>query len=232
MFKRDKFYQFILENGIVGLFEEEITLKSGRKSFWYINWRTALAEVEATLLVAGHIVQFACVDLGLEPDCFYGVPEGATKPALFATAEMWGTIPRLDTAPTALPMGRAKPKEHGSPADRYFIGAPKGRVVVVEDVTTTGGSLITTIKRLQELEDAEVVAAIGLTNRMAKTDNGQSVESAVALETGVKYFHMSSALDLLPHVVKKANPPKAVIDAIKEEFRMFGLERFELEPDH
>jgi orotate phosphoribosyltransferase len=39
-------------------------------------------------------------------------------------------------------MGRAKPKDHGDPKDRYFVGEPGGKVVILEDVTTTGKSLI------------------------------------------------------------------------------------------
>ena len=35
-------------------------------------------------------------------------------------------------------MGRAKPKQHGSPEDKYFVGEPNGKIVVLEDVTTTG----------------------------------------------------------------------------------------------
>lgn len=49
-------------------------------------------------------------------------------------------------------VGRGNPKEHGDPKDKYFIGPAKenDRVIVIEDVTTTGGSLIDTIKHLQE----------------------------------------------------------------------------------
>jgi orotate phosphoribosyltransferase len=39
--------------------------------------------------------------------------------------------------------GPAQPKEHGAPKDKYFVGAPKGRIAVIEDVTTTGGQVLT-----------------------------------------------------------------------------------------
>jgi orotate phosphoribosyltransferase len=37
-----------------------------------------------------------------------------------------------------IPMGRAKPKLHGSLEDKYFIGKPSGKVLVIEDTITTG----------------------------------------------------------------------------------------------
>lgn len=229
MFERSAFYQHILDNGIVGLFPEEITLKSGRKSHWYINWRKTLSSILAVGTTARHVLDFA-EDLSMWPDSFVGVPEGATAIgiacSMIATRHK-GTIP-AEGGFYPLPVGRAVPKDHGDPADRFFVSPPIGQVIVLEDVTTTGGSLVKFIKRIQEVKNAEVRCAIGLTNRMAKRDDGLSVEAGVKKDTGVPYYHMSSALDLLPEVISKANPPKAVVDAIVEEFRRFGIERLEL----
>jgi len=44
-FNQEKFNQFILENKVVGFFEEPITLKSGRLSHWYVNWRNVAEDV-------------------------------------------------------------------------------------------------------------------------------------------------------------------------------------------
>src|SRR3989338_7213394 len=69
-----------------------------------------------------------------------------------------------------LVIGRGKPKEHGMVKDKYFIGDAKenDKVIVVEDVTTTGGSLLKTIDKLKEF-NIKVVAAIVLFDRMQKT---------------------------------------------------------------
>ena len=92
-------------------------------------------------------------------------------------------------------MGRAKPKDHGDPKDRYFVGSPTGNICILEDVTTTGGSLIDCIKHLQEMGH-HICAAIGLTNRDEFRDDKKTVKEALS-DLGVPYYEMSNAKTLL-----------------------------------
>jgi orotate phosphoribosyltransferase len=124
-------------------------------------------------------------------------------------------------------MGRGKLKEHGAPEDRFFVGEPRGKVIVIEDVTTTGGSLLTTLDCLKEI-NVEVLAAISLTNRMEQRDDGKSVEEAIEAR-GVKYFAMSSADKILPVALEKFKLSKEIKNAIEEEFQRFGIVKIELE---
>jgi hypothetical protein len=57
-------------------------------------------------------------DEGLNPDCFYGVPEGATKLAIVTQSKWAQFAPNYGQGSHCLPMGRAQPKEHGDPKDR------------------------------------------------------------------------------------------------------------------
>jgi len=125
-----------------------------------------------------------------------------------------------------LAMGRAKPKDHGAPKDRFFVGMPTGKVIMLEDVTTTGGSAI---KSLEFLKDSgvDVVAMIGLTNRMEKRDDGLSVKEAVS-RASVPYYNMSSALDILPAMYAKLKPGEEIGRAIEEEYEQYGVEPIEL----
>ncbi|MFH1687254.1 MAG: hypothetical protein ABIE70_06990, partial [bacterium] len=115
----------------------------------------------------------------------------------------------------------AKPKDHGAPRDRFFVGAPKGKVVVIEDVTTTGGSLITTLEFLRETGIA-VSAVLSLTNRMERRDDGRTVKEAVE-QLGVPFRNMSSALEVLPRIYRQDNPSAAVGKAIEAEFAAYGV---------
>ena len=45
-FDQESFNQFIIDNKVVGFFEEQLTLVSGRKSSWYANWRDMSASVD------------------------------------------------------------------------------------------------------------------------------------------------------------------------------------------
>ena len=72
-----KFVEFILERNVVGFFEKAIELRSGRMSNWYVNWRDVSADVFSLENLSEFVLSFTdCLEL--EPDCFYGVPEGAT----------------------------------------------------------------------------------------------------------------------------------------------------------
>jgi orotate phosphoribosyltransferase-like protein len=42
-----------------------------------------------------------------------------------------------------------------APKDKFFVGVPKGKTIVIEDVTTTGGSLIETLNGLKEAIEKE-----------------------------------------------------------------------------
>ncbi|MFH1394139.1 MAG: hypothetical protein ABII71_05360 [Candidatus Micrarchaeota archaeon] len=224
-FNQEEFNSFILENGVIGFFKEPIKLKSGRMSNWYVNWRTPTGDVFLLDKLTDFVLAFA-EDNNLAPDCFYGVPEGATKLGLITQYKYARNSPNYSKGSHVLPMGRAKPKEHGAPKDRFFVGQPEGRVIVLEDVTTTGGSLLCTISQLREA-GIEVAVAISLTNRMEMRDDNKSVKQALG-EKGVRYLAMSSALDLLPASYAKLNPGEEVASGIEAEFGKYGVEALKL----
>ncbi len=216
------FHRFILDNKVVGFFDKEVTLKSGRKSHWYVNWRKVASDVFLTDRLSDFLIFFT-TDLGLSPDSFYGVPEGASKLGIIATYKWASAQKGYGAGSHALPMGRGKVKEHGAPEDRFFVGPPRGKVIVVEDVTTTGGSLLTTLGQLSQI-DVQVVAAIGLTNRMELRDDGKSVAEAIA-ERGVEYSALSDATAFLPEAYKTFAPGEAIANAIEAEFEHYGVEK-------
>lgn len=224
-YSSESFNKFVLDNNVVGFFEEPIELKSGRISNWYVNWRNVAGDVFLLNQLAEYVTAFT-KDLGLHPDCFYGVPEGATKVANRAQFLLAESSPNYGPGSHVLPMGRGKPKEHGAPKDKYFVGQPKGRTIILEDVTTTGGSLLSTIDNLMEAE-IPVIAAFGLTNRMELRDDGQSVRKAV-VSKNVLYFSLSNALELLPEAYGRLNPGRKIADAIEAEFQQYGVEKLKL----
>jgi len=224
-FDESKFIEFIIENQVVGFFEKPVTLKSGRESNWYVNWRTVSGDVYLIDRLADFLIDFT-EGQGLTPDAYYGVPEGASKIGVIATYKAAKSSPGFGKGSSVLPMGRGKPKSHGAAKDRYFMTAPRGSIVVVEDVTTTGGSLLATLDQLMDL-DVEILAAVGLTNRMELRDDGTSVEEAVE-KRGVRYLSLSRATDFLPEAYRKLAPGKGIGRAIEAEFERYGVEPLEL----
>lgn len=224
-FDQQKFNQFILKNNVIGFFNEPITLKSGRLSYWYVNWRNIAEDVFLLDKLTDFIINFV-EDLNLEPDCFYGVPEGATKLGILTQYKWAKRSSNYGPGSHIFPMGRGKPKDHGEPKDRFFVGVPKGKTIILEDVVTTGSSLLKTIENLKKA-GVKIIAAISLTDRMEKREDGKSVKEATK-EKGVLYFQMSNAFELLPMAFRKLKPKMEIAQKVEEEFQKYGVEKLKL----
>lgn len=219
--EKDRFHKFILKNNVIGIFEEPIKLKSGRFSYWYVNWRNISEDVFLLDRLTDYLISFVNY-LNLTPDCFYGVPEGATKLGIITQYKWAKKQAEYGLGAYNLSMGRGKPKEHGEPKDRFFLGLPRGNVIILEDVTTTGGSLLTTIKKLKEL-NVNIIATIGLTDRNELQDDGRNV-TEIILEEGVHYYAMSNAIDLLPNIKVE----KSIAEKIEADFKKFGIREIKM----
>jgi orotate phosphoribosyltransferase len=138
----------------------EITLASGRKSDFYFNLKPTMLDPEGAALLAELTYDALRDD---KVDYIGGLEMGAV-PLAGAIAQLsW-----LKNHPIAAFFVRKKPKEHG--ARLAIEGLAKGeslagkRVVVVEDVTTTGGSAIKAVESVREA-GAEIVLVLTMVDR-------------------------------------------------------------------
>jgi len=224
-FNQEKFNQFILKNNVIGFFKKPVTFKSGRIAHEYVNWRNIAEDVFLLDELADFVIAFV-EDLGLQPDCFYGVPEGATKLGIITQYKWAKKSPNYGLGSHILPMGRKQPKDHGDPKDKYFVGAPKGKVIILEDITTTGSSTLETIDNLKKI-DVQIIAAIILTNRMELTDDGKPAKEVIESK-GVPYFQMSNSLELLPKAYQKLKPGEEIAKKVEEYYQKYGVEKLKL----
>ena len=138
----------------------EITLASGRKSDFYFNLKPTMLDPEGAALLA-ELTYEALKDGNLD---FVGGLEMGAVPLAGAIAQLsW-----IKGHPIAAFFVRKKPKEHG--ARLAVEGLAKGetlqgkRIVIVEDVTTTGGSAL---KAAEAVRDAggEIVLVFTMVDR-------------------------------------------------------------------
>ncbi len=223
--EKENFYNFILKCSVVGFFKEPLKLKSGRFSYWYVNWRNVAEDVYLIDVLTDYLITFVKSE-GLKPDVFYGVPEGATKLGIITQYKWAKGQSNFNQGSFNMSMGRAKPKEHGDPKDKFFLGIPKGKVVILEDTTTTGDSLIHTIDKLKEFR-IDIIAAISLTDRNELRDDGKSVKRVIA-DRDVKYYSMSEAIELLPLVYNKLKPGEFIANKIESYFKKYGIKEINL----
>ncbi|MFX0032469.1 MAG: hypothetical protein ACFE8E_02440 [Candidatus Hodarchaeota archaeon] len=214
--EKESFYDFIIRNNVIGFYKKPVKLKSGRLSPFYINWRKISEDVYLIDILTDYILLFIEY-LKLTPDCFFGVPEGATKLGIIIQFKWAKKNPAFGPEKFPLPMGRGKVKDHGELKDRIYLGMPKGKVVVLEDVTTTGDSLVQCISRLQD-NNINVIAAVSLTNRNEIRDDGKTVEEVIK-EKGVDYFSMSVFTKLIP----KLALTKELSISVESYFKKYGV---------
>lgn len=224
-FSQQEFNNFILNNQVYGFFKNPIKLSSGRTSHFYANWRNVLEDVWLTDKLTDFIIAFIN-DLDLQPNCFYGVPEGATKIGIITQYKWAKQAQEFSKKSHSLSMGRGKPKEHGEVKDRLFVGLPKGKAIVIEDVTTTGASLIKTLINLREA-GIEVDGVITLTDRMELTKESISVKKKIE-KMGYNFYSMSSALEILPLAYKRLEPGEEIGKEIELEFEKYGIKELKI----
>ncbi|MFX1418344.1 MAG: hypothetical protein ACFE9N_05425 [Promethearchaeota archaeon] len=218
---QESFNEFILKHNVIGFFEKPIKLKSGRLSYWYVNWRNIASDVFLLDKLTDYVISFI-ENLGLKPKCIYGVPEGATKLGILTQYKWAKKQKSYGYGSHPLSMGRGKQKEHGDPKDQIFLGLPKGEVIILEDVTTTGGSLVDTIQKLKEI-NINIIAVIGVTNRNEIRDDEMSVKEFISTHN-LQYYAMSNAIDLLPSL----NMNKDIAEHIIDYFKKYGIRQIKL----
>ncbi|XUM24005.1 orotate phosphoribosyltransferase [Bradyrhizobium oligotrophicum S58] len=138
----------------------EVTLASGRKSDFYFNLKPTMMDPEGATLLA-ELTYEALKDEGFD---YIGGLEMGAVPLAGAIAQ----ISWIKGHPIAAFFVRKKPKEHGAKLaiegltrDETLAGK---RIVVVEDVTTTGGSAMKAVETLREA-GAEVALVFTMVDR-------------------------------------------------------------------
>lgn len=164
--------------------EGNFTLASGKKSTFYVDLKNTTLHPEGAHLI-GKLSVSALRDAGILVDAVGGLTLGAdplaTAVSLAARAEYY-TWPAF--------IVRKEAKGHGT--GRYIEGVenlkPGARVVVLEDVVTTGGS---SLKAIQRLRDAgfNPVAVLTVVDR---EQGGREIFEA----EGLKYIALATIAEI------------------------------------
>jgi len=138
----------------------EITLASGRKSDFYFNLKPTMLDPEGAALLA-ELTYDALKDDALD---YVGGLEMGAVPLAGAIAQLsW-----IKGQPIAAFFVRKKPKEHGARLAVEGLAKDESlkgkRIVIVEDVTTTGGSAMKAVDVVREA-GGEVALVLTMVDR-------------------------------------------------------------------
>ena len=157
----------------------DFTLKSGRRSSWFIDAKQTVCRPEAMLLVADAVLSLVPPDA----TAIGGLTMGA-DPVAFVTAGVAATRGR----PLKAFSVRKEAKDHGTGGRVAGVLDPGDKVVVTEDTVTRGTSLLEAAHVVRDA-GAEVVLLV------AVVDRGGTVEAMAAAE-GLPFRTVLTAPDL------------------------------------
>lgn len=141
---------------------EEFTLASGRTSRHFFDMKPLMLNPDAASAL-GLMLRRELSDLDVS--LAGGLELGAVPLTAIAVATSDQVKPVSGFIVRKEPKGRGGRKT-GNPPGIEGASIPKGaRIAVLEDVTTTGGSAISAVKRLQEECEADVAAVITILDR-------------------------------------------------------------------
>ena len=141
--------------------DEAFTLASGRTSRWFFDMKPVMMNPEAGRLV-GELMNLRCDEI--EADFVGGLELGAVPLAALVIATDF-TSDRLGFMVRKQAKGRGGRKTNNPPGIEGSSIANGGRVIILEDVTTTGGSAIQAVRRIEDETECKVVAVISILDR-------------------------------------------------------------------
>jgi orotate phosphoribosyltransferase len=221
---KKNFIRFMVDCGVLTF--GEFTLKSGRKSPYFLN-------------AGAYNTGFAINKLGeFYADCITehsdeGKPGTPQKPLLLFGPAYKG-IPLCVSAAAALNakygkdvsycFDRKEAKDHGEGG--VFVGkqpADNDRIIIVDDVVTSGKALGESLPKLRGAAKVDVTAMIITVNRMEKALNSElSAVQQIYKDYGIKVFSIVDIKDIIEAIESGIIEGKEYLPAIREYLDKYG----------
>ncbi|WVO17152.1 orotate phosphoribosyltransferase [Cryptococcus depauperatus] len=213
-----KFIEDAIEHGI--LLFGHFTLKSGRKSPYFFNGGllysssllTATANAYAQILSNSRIPDF---DVLFGP-AYKGIPLAAASAV---------SLYQKTGKDVGYCYNRKEKKEHGEGGD--MVGAPlKGRIVIIDDVLTSGKAIREAIAIIKAHPEAKLVGIVQLVDRQEKGQNGtgKSTVQEVEEEFGVPVEPIIGLDDIVKYL-KSSNKWEKELQEVDKYREVYGVKR-------
>ncbi len=160
-----EFATFLHPNGVLSY--GEFTLSSGKKSSYYIDLRIIPSFPHQFRKMIKHLQNSITEDIGLDNfDTIASIPTGGL---VIASALAFEILKPLIYV-------RNKPKEHGTTKSVEGVTRSDMKVLVIDDVATTGSSVVNGVKQLKEA-GTKVTDAYVIINRLEGAEKMLESES-------------------------------------------------------
>jgi len=178
----------------------DFTLSSGKSSSYYVDLRLVSSFPHTFRKMIKSLQDLISEEIGFDNfDCFASVPTGGL---VIASALAMETVKPLIYV-------RTKPKEHGTTKSIEGKIEQGMKVLMIDDVATTGGSMINSIKLLKEA-GAVVTDAYVIMNRLEGAD--KMLESE-----GVKIHQLTDIIEITKSLQESNLVENEVLEKIKKQ---------------
>ncbi len=142
--------------------DDAFTLASGRQSRWFFDTKPVMMHPEASHLI-GELLNIRMDEM--DADFVGGLELGAVPLTAIAVTMSPKESTRRGFMVRKEPKGRGGRKTNNPPGIEGSSLSGGGKIVIVEDVTTTGGSAIKAVQRIHNDTDCEVIGVISIVDR-------------------------------------------------------------------
>jgi orotate phosphoribosyltransferase len=180
----------------------DFTLSSGKKSSYYVDLRVVPSFPHQFRKMVKGLQALISDQIGYDNfDCITSVPTGGL---VIASALAIETVKPLVYV-------RTKPKEHGTSKSIEGKIEKGAKILIVDDVATTGGSVANAITLLKET-GAKITDAYVVINRMEGADKLLQSE-------GVKLHSLTNILEITEILHKENLVSKQILENVKNQIK-------------
>jgi orotate phosphoribosyltransferase len=212
---KKEFLEFLFDAGVLKF--GDFTLKSGRKSPYFFN----MGVVDSGIMLVNLGIFYARAihdNFGVVDNIFGPAYKGIT----LAAASAIGFALEYEEE-VSFCFDRKEEKTHGDKGK--IVGAspqPGDRIVIVDDVMTTGGTKYEAVELLRSFEGVEVAGLVIGMNRREKTEDGSDAMLRFKQDTGVEAYAIADVYDVL-EFLKDKNFDKSLIERMEKYISEYGI---------
>ena len=220
---KQEFIEFMVESDVLKF--GEFTLKSGRKSPFFMN-AGAYVTGSQLMRLGEYYARAIHETYGDDFDVLFG-PAYKGIPISVVTAVAFHNLYGKEVRYCS---DRKEEKDHGADKGSFLGSKLKDgdRVVMIEDVTTSGKSMVETVPKVRGAADVTIVGLMVSLNRMEK---GLGGEKSALEEIREKYGFETNAIvtmeEVVEHLYNRTCQGRVVIDdtikaAIDDYYKQYG----------
>lgn len=215
---KESFIKFMVDSGVLTF--GEFTLKSGRKAPYFIN--TGNYKTGAQLSQLGKYYAECIKANNIEVETLFGPAYKGIPLSVSAAVALYDKFGNE----VSYCFDRKEAKDHGEGG--VFVGKQLKdgeKVVIIEDVMTSGKALREVLPKLKEAADVNITGMVITVDRMEKAlDSDMSAVQSAYKDFGVKVYSIVNINDIISAIENDVIPGKEYLSAMKEYRAAYGVE--------